>query len=95
MRLDLELLADDRLGVGNRPPGWIGGTSNSPATSYLNLRHDLELLADVTLGINKRPTGWQGVNPIERCDPMVRSLAFLAQAGVHGLHRQQHRPERA
>ncbi len=79
VRLDLELLADDRLGVGNRPLGWIGGTSNSPATSYLNLRHDLELLADATLGINKRPTGWQGVNPIERCDPITRSLAFLDQ----------------
>lgn len=79
VRLDLELLADDRLGVGSRPPGWIGGTSNNPATSYLNLRHDLELLADVTLGINTRPTGWQGVNPLERCEPLVRSLAFLSQ----------------
>ena len=80
IRLDLELLADDRLGAGVRPPGWIGGTSNSPATSYLNLRHDLELLADATLGINTRPTGWQGVNPLERCDPLVRSLTFLAQS---------------
>ncbi len=79
VRLDLELLADDRLGVGNRPAGWLGGTSNSPATSYLNLRHDLELLADVTLGIGTRPHGWQGVNPIERCDPLVRSLSFLDQ----------------
>lgn len=79
IRLDLDLLADDRLGAGNRPLGWIGGTSNSPATSYLNLRHDLELLADVTLGIGTRPTGWQGVNPVERCDPLVRSLAFLDQ----------------
>jgi len=80
IRQDMELLADTRLGVGSRPPGWIGAISNSPATSYLNLRHDLELLADVTLGLNKRPTGWQGVNPIERCDPIVRSLAFMAQA---------------
>ena len=95
VRLDLELLADDRLGVGNRPPGWIGGTSNSPATSYLNLRHDLELLADVTLGINKRPTGWQGVNPIERCEPLVRSLAFLDQQAFTDFTRQRHRPERA
>ncbi len=80
VRQDLELLADDRLGVGNRPPGWIGSITNSPATSYLNLRHDVELLADVTLGLNTRPNGWQGVNPIERCDPIVRSLAFMAQA---------------
>lgn len=79
IRLDMDLLADDRLGIGSRPLGWIGGTSNSPATSYLNLRHDLELLADVTLGIGNRPNGWQGVNPVERCDPLVRSLAFLDQ----------------
>ncbi|MFN8447172.1 MAG: hypothetical protein U0521_00865 [Anaerolineae bacterium] len=79
VRLDMDSLADDRLGIGNRPLGWIGGTSNSPATSYLNLRHDLELLADVTLGIGTRPTGWQGVNPVERCEPLVRSLAFLDQ----------------
>ncbi len=85
VRLDLELLADDRLGPGVRPPGWIGGTSNSPATSYLNLRHDLELLADATLGINTRPTGWQGVNSLERCDPLVRSLTFLAQAAYEGF----------
>lgn len=82
LRLDLELLADDRLGVGNRPPGWIGGVSNSPATSYLTLRHDLELLKDVTLGLGAQITGWQGVNPIERCTPQVRSLAFLAQQAV-------------
>jgi hypothetical protein len=79
VRQDLELLADTRLGPGNRPAGWIGRTSNSPATSYLNLRHDIELLTDVTLGIGSRPTGWQGVNPIERCDPLLRSLTFLAQ----------------
>ncbi len=85
IRLDLELLADDRLGPGVRPPGWIGGTSNSPITSYLNLRHDLELLADATLGINTRPTGWQGVNPLERCDPLVRSLTFLAQSAYEGF----------
>ena len=85
IRLDLDLLADDRLGPGVRPPGWIGGTSNSPMTSYLNLRHDLELLADATLGINTRPTGWQGVNPLERCDPLVRSLTFMAQAAYEGF----------
>ncbi len=85
VRLDLELLADDQLGFGIRPPGWIGGTSNSPATSYITLRHDLEALADATLGINVRPTGWQGVNVLERCDPLVRDLAFVTQAAYDGF----------
>jgi hypothetical protein len=75
VRLDLERLADDRLGIGNRPAGYIGLNAADPATSYLNLRFDLELLTDVTLG--RRPTGWQGINPIERCEPLTRSLAFI------------------
>lgn len=79
VRLDMELLADDRLGVGNRPAGYIGLNAGNPASSYLNLRHDVELLADVTLGADTRPTGWQGVNAIERCTPLVRSLAFIVQ----------------
>jgi len=78
--LDMGLLADNALGVGFRPAGWIGATTNSPSTSYLNLRQDLELLADATLGVNRRPTGWQGVNPLERCPPLVRSLVFLVEA---------------
>ncbi len=77
--LDMGRLADDQLGAGNRPPGWIGATTNAPTTSYLNLRFDLELLADATLGINRRPTGWQGVNPYERCHPLLRSLTFLVE----------------
>jgi hypothetical protein len=82
VRLDLELLADEQLGVGTRPPGWVGGTSNSPAISYLNLRHDLELLKDTVMGVGVQITGWQGVNPIERCDPLIRSLAFLTTQAI-------------
>lgn len=78
--LDMQNLADATLGVGNRPPGYIGATTNSPASSYLNLRQDLELLADATLGANRRPTGWQGVNPLERCAPLVRSLVFITES---------------
>lgn len=76
--LDMTLLADNQLGQGVRPEGWIGVVTNSPAISYLNVRHDVELLADTTLG-PIRPTGWQGTIPIERCDPFVSSLAYLVQ----------------
>lgn len=77
LRLDLELLADDRLGPGVRPPTYIGLNAGDPSSSYLNIRFDLELLSDLTLGTGQRPSGWQGVNPVERCDPLVRSLAFI------------------
>lgn len=76
--LDMTLLADDQLGQGVRPEGWIGVVTNSPAISYLNVRHDVELLAETTLG-PIRPTGWQGAIPIERCDPFVSSLAYLVE----------------
>jgi hypothetical protein len=46
------------------------------------MRHDLELLADVTLGSNVRPRGWQGVNLIERCDPIVQDLVLLVQTNI-------------
>lgn len=75
--IDINLLADDQLGQGVRPDGWIGVVSTVPAVSYLNLRHDVELLTDVTLGYNVRPNGWQGVNTLERCMPLVRTLAYL------------------
>lgn len=78
--LDMNLLADNVLGAGVRPPAWIGATTNSPATSYLNLRQDLELLADVSYGVNRRPTGWQGINALERCAPLTRSLVFLVES---------------
>lgn len=77
--LDLENLADTLLGEGVRPDGWIGGISNTPATSFQNLRHDLELLTDETLGPSERPTGWQGIDPLQRCEPLVQNLVFLAE----------------
>ena len=77
--LDLESLASDQLGQTVRPEGWIGIVSNSPLVSYRNLRHDLELLADATLGIEIRPRGWQGLEPLERCSPLVQDLVYIAQ----------------
>lgn len=80
--LDLETLATTLPESTVRPPGWIGTVSNSPFFTYRNLRHDLELLADVSLGVNVRPRGWQGVNLIERCDPLVQDLVLLVQTNI-------------
>ncbi|NDJ60192.1 MAG: hypothetical protein GYB67_03655, partial [Chloroflexi bacterium] len=76
--LDMGLLADVELD-GGRPNGWIGAISNAPLLSYLNLRNDLELLANATLGPGVRPNGWQGVDPLEQCAPLTRSLVVLVQ----------------
>ncbi|MBC7812889.1 MAG: hypothetical protein H7175_17165, partial [Burkholderiales bacterium] len=78
--LDLETLANELLGINQRPPDWIGAITNAPTISYRNLRHDLELLSDISLGANVRPRGWQGVDPLERCDPLVQDLVFVVQS---------------
>jgi hypothetical protein len=80
--LDIETLASELPESNPRPPGWIGALSNNPLFTYRNLRHDLELLADVSMGINVRPRGWQGVNLIERCDPIVQDLVLLVQSTI-------------
>lgn len=60
VRGDLERLADETQGLGNRPPSWIGNTDlNSPDLSADTLS-DMERLADVLLGNGVRPEGWNG-----------------------------------
>lgn len=60
VRGDLERLADETQGLGNRPTSWIGNTDlNSPDLAADTLS-DLERLADVLLGQGIRPEGWNG-----------------------------------
>lgn len=60
VRGDLERLADETQGLGNRPPSWIGNTDlNSPDLAADTLS-DMERLADVVLGRGVRPEGWNG-----------------------------------
>lgn len=61
VRGDLERLADETQGLGNRPPSWIGNTDlNSPDLAADTLS-DLERLADVILEQDVRPEGWNGL----------------------------------
>lgn len=60
VRGDLERLADETQGLGNRPPSWIGNTDlNSPDLAADTLS-DMERLADALLGQQIRPEGWNG-----------------------------------
>jgi hypothetical protein len=63
VRGDLERLADERLGLNTRPPGWIGNKDNATITFTSDVFLDLELLADNLLGPGSRPPGWLGVIP--------------------------------
>ncbi len=61
VRGDLERLADELLGLNNRPDGWIRNVdSTSPSLASDNLL-DMRTLADEVLGMDVRPEGWIGV----------------------------------
>jgi hypothetical protein len=60
VRGDLERLADERLGLGTRPPGWVGNRERASTTIIGDNFIDLQLLADALIGINQRPDGWLG-----------------------------------
>jgi len=60
VRGDLERLADEKLGLNNRPLGWIGNKDIDSPTLAADNFADLERLADELLGRAERPTGWIG-----------------------------------
>jgi hypothetical protein len=58
VRGDLERLADEKLGLGSRPPEWTNNKDvNSPTLATDNFA-DMERLADALLGSTQRPDGW-------------------------------------
>jgi len=60
VRGDLERLADEVLGLNNRPPGWIDNTDINSDTLAIDILTDMETLADIVLGRSVRPPGWIG-----------------------------------
>lgn len=60
-RNDLELLADQAVGAGQRPAGWSGSVDVGDPNLPLFVRLDLENLAGTVLGAEVRPDGWFGV----------------------------------
>ena len=60
VRGDLERVADEKLGLNNRPLGWIGNKEITSPTLAADNFADLERLADELLGRGQRPTNWIG-----------------------------------
>lgn len=61
IRGDLERTADEVLGLGTRPPGWVGNVDINSGSLAGDIFTDLQLLADAQLGNNVRPPGWVGI----------------------------------
>jgi hypothetical protein len=60
IRGDLERLADERLGLNNRPANWTNNRDINSPTLVSDTFFDLEALADAQLGQDVRPEGWIG-----------------------------------
>jgi len=58
VRGDLERLADEELGLNNRPLGWVGNKDRNSPTLISDNYLDLELLADTEIGAGQRPPEW-------------------------------------
>jgi hypothetical protein len=57
VRGDLERLADEVLGVNNRPDGWLRNLDIESPTLAIDINTDLETLADIILN-GERPENW-------------------------------------
>ena len=71
--LDMELLADDLLGPGQRPENYSGSIPNNPVFAAYSLRADVERLANAA-GQVVRPRGWQGTDPVGACAPLDQAM---------------------
>jgi hypothetical protein len=85
LRGDLERLADERLGLGTRPPGWAGNRDAASGGFNDELFRDMELLADNQLGTGNRPPGWLSVSPAAPTQTYLNlrlNLETLADQGL-------------
>lgn len=60
VRGDLERTADEKLGLGNRPQGWLGNKDIRSPSLAGDIFFDQVLLADEIFGRNTRPPEWIG-----------------------------------
>ncbi len=97
VRGDLERLADETMGLRNRPANWIGNTDIESFSLAGDAFLDMDSLADELLGENVRPAGWIGVlanNPYVSWRNLRHDLELLADATLgadvrpHGWQRQ-------
>ena len=92
IRLDLELLAGQTIGLDARPIGWFGAVGGTPYTIARDIRHDLEVLADTLVSPGVRPPGWAGSDPLLRCGRATQSLVRLIERGGYLIQADPNSP---
>jgi hypothetical protein len=85
VRGDLERLADEVLGLNNRPPGWLDNTNVESVTLASDILTDMERLADIILGEGIRPRAWIGTtrgSALATFRNLRHDLELLADIGL-------------
>jgi len=85
LRGDVERLADEVLGLGNRPPGWVGNAQENSPTLVGDASRDIEILADLEFGSGTRPAEWStfsGTSPAIYYRNMRYDLELLTDASL-------------
>ncbi|MDX1992265.1 MAG: hypothetical protein SF029_07740 [bacterium] len=85
LRGDLERLADEVLGLNNRPNGWIRNVEENSPSLLQDAVADLEVLADLELGNGVRPPEWAtvtGVAPVIGYRNARFNLELLSDAAL-------------
>lgn len=87
-RADLEQLANDVLGAGQRPPTWTFNVNNVNSPTFIaDMWYDNEQLADQIFG-KERPAGWAGAPTTQNPLIVVRNIRHdleLAADAHYGL----------
>lgn len=92
-RADLEVLADDVFGEGERPETWMGTFDTTAATVVVDLWFDNEQLADAIFGPGERPEGWSGAS-IASANTIARNVRRDLELAADRFYGINQRPDR-
>jgi hypothetical protein len=84
LRGDLERLANELLGVNERPSIWVGNVEEGSPSLVADAAADLETLADLELGNGQRPEGWTNLtsSPLQGYRNIRFNLELLADVSL-------------
>ncbi|NJO83919.1 MAG: hypothetical protein HC828_14770 [Blastochloris sp.] len=91
-RADLEVLADEFLGTGNRPTSWVGNIDVNSPSLVTDLWFDNEQLADLIFGPGQRPPDWIGAT-VPTADILARNVRHDLELSADEFFGLNQRPE--
>jgi hypothetical protein len=91
-RADLETLADEKVGVGQRPDGWTFNINNLNSPTYIaDLWYDQELLAEQIYSTD-RPANWIGASSTSDAQVVARNIRHDLEIAADTVYGKNNRP---